>query len=117
MEDKNKITTGKDLLPENKLLQDYLNGRLTAEEQHAFEQQLDEEDPFVQDAIEGFKNNQAEIDFSVYEINKNILKKLKGRKKRGVRKLSTNPVSFLAMILILALLIIAFVIIRMYLKG
>ena len=89
----------------------YLEGRLTAEEQHKVEQWLDAEG-MESDAIEGLK----EVDIQdtkeiVKRLNQN-LSKLTSNKKRKRRPLQSQQYAILAIAIILLLAMVAYIIIR-----
>jgi hypothetical protein len=114
MEELKKILSPANKPIDNNDLKNYLNGTLTNEQQHELESNLSDEDPFVQDAIEGLKeNNNSNIDFTIYEINKSVEKKLLQKKKKEKRKLNTGNLTIIAIFLILLLAIIGFIVIKM----
>ncbi len=114
MDDLKKILSSANKPIENNDLTDYLNGKLTNIQQHEIESNFSEEDPFVQDAIDGLKENtNHNIDFTIYEINKNIEKKLQLKRKKEKRKLNTGSLTIIAISLILLLVILGFILIKM----
>jgi hypothetical protein len=116
MEDLKKIL-GQRITPiDNQDLKDYITGKFTKEEEHSFEMNLSEEDPFVNDAIEGLKTTQKDLDITLYEINKSVHKKLQGSTKKRKRTLQNSPNTIIAIALILLLITLGYIVIYMYKK-
>jgi len=91
----------------------YLQGQLSADEQHEVEKSL-LDDPFEADAMEGLQNIQdkTQITELVGQLNRDLTKKT-SRKKRRLFKREAKVESWLLMtvVFILLLAIIAFIII------
>ena len=91
---------------DNHKLMDYLNGKLTAGEQHEVEQWM-MDNPFEAEALEGLqhaggsKNIQATVD----QLNKHLHKYLEQKKIR--RKRRPDPTSIWTYVAILFILILA----------
>lgn len=101
---------GKPELSESKLMA-YLEGRLSAEEQHEVEQWLTEEG-MESDAIEGLKALPAEdTRQSVGRLNMNLRKAVRKKKERRT-KLKTDQLTWTAIIIVLLLVVIAYIIVR-----
>jgi anti-sigma factor RsiW len=99
---------------DNQKLIDYLNGKLTAEEQHEVEKWM-MENPFDAEALEGLqqggsgKNVQATVD----QLNRQLHQYLEQKKQRRKRKPDpTSYWTYIAILFILILAILAYLIIR-----
>ncbi len=93
-------------------LTDYLDGKLSGEEKHAFEKQISDND-FVNDAIEGLQNSNAkDIQSTVEQLNA-VLKKQVAKKKKRLekRRLKEYPWIYISIILILILCVLAYIVI------
>lgn len=92
----------------------YLEGRLSAEEQHEVEKNtLD--DAFEADALEGLQDfsNKAKIAALVEQLNNDLSKKTKKKKSLPhKRQVKIEPWLLIAIVLILLIAIIGFIIIR-----
>ena len=92
----------------------YLQGKLSADQQHEVEKQLIDSD-FETDALEGLQDfkDKKNISFLVDQLNAD-LKKRTERKKRLKQKLKIqlDPSVILAIIIIMLLIVISYVIIR-----
>lgn len=100
-------------IEQDKLLQ-YLNSHMSAEEQHAFEKQMNDDD-FMNDAIEGLQSleNKNNIPLVVQQLNTDLKKQLEKKKKRKEkRKLKEQPWLYFSVILILLLIIITWLVIK-----
>jgi len=99
-------------LSEDKL-QAYLEGRLSAEEQHELELWLSEEG-MESDALEGLKQiKPEETKQSVGKINHQLRKHLTGKKRKRKEPIKENKWAWVAVLLILLLIVLAFVVLKM----
>lgn len=106
--------SGKGKLPDDKLMA-YLEGELSAEEQHEVEQWLADEG-MEADALEGLKALPAsESKEMVIAINYQLRKKL-NKKKRGRKQEVDNNWAWLAVLIVLLLCIAAYVVMHYSLK-
>ncbi len=102
---------------DNQKLMDYLSDKLSAEEKHAFEEEMIDSD-FTNDAVEGLEkfNKQTDIEQYAIQLNKNLRKKLETKKlRRSKRKIKDLPWFYYAIILILILVIAGFLILKRFL--
>lgn len=100
---------------------DYLDGKLSAEEQHKLEEEIAQSE-FLRDALEGLrpKDNAAEptdtvnLDAIVRQLNQQLRQQLTLKKTRRKRKarFKDNPAE-IAVILIIALCLIGYFLYRM----
>lgn len=101
---------------DNQKLMDYLAGKLSDAEKHAFEEEMIDSD-FMNDAVEGLDSFEKKTDIELYaqQLNRKLKEKLEKKKlKRSRRKIQDLPWFFYAIILILILAIISFVILRKF---
>jgi anti-sigma factor RsiW len=106
-------TPGK--LSEEKLMA-YLEGKLSAEEQHEVEEFLAQES-FEAEAIEGLKDMPpADARHSVDRLNHDLRKQLLSRRTKHRRQIKDNPWALLAVALTLLFIILAYFVIRLILK-
>lgn len=92
-------------------LADYLDGKLSEKDKHAFEEQMSDND-FVNDAIEGLRNT-SDIETTVEQLNAALKKQLEKKKKRlEKRRLKEYPWIYISIILVLILCILAYIVIR-----
>ncbi|HEY0355019.1 MAG TPA: hypothetical protein VGC29_02375 [Flavisolibacter sp.] len=100
---------------DQEVLMQYLQGKLSAEQQHELEKQMMDND-FDSDALEGLQGfkNKKDINQLVEQLNRD-LKKRTEKKKRRRQKLNyqLEPWIIIAVVMILILAIIAFLVIRM----
>ena len=99
---------------DNQQLMDYLSGKLSAEEKHAVEKEMADND-FMNDAVEGLENigNKKDIQGYVDELNASLQKSLTRKKQRRLkRRLREGPWGYLAILLIILLCIAAYIIVR-----
>jgi uncharacterized membrane protein YukC len=94
----------------------YLQGKLSAEDQHEVERKmLDNE--FASDAIEGLKNinDQQKLQILVDQLNRDLRKKTEKKKAYlEKRKLKVDPWVIITIVLILVLVVVSyFIILRM----
>lgn len=94
-------------------LTDYLDGKLSEKDKHAFEKEMSDND-FVNDAIEGLQNSDTkDIQSTVEQLNAVLKKQLSKKKKRlEKRRLKEYPWIYISIILILILCIVAYIVIR-----
>ena len=92
----------------------YAMGKLTTTEQHQVESTIATDDEFLNDAIEGLQaTKNAQLELSIYEINKKVAKKLDLKVKKTKRKLSTANVTFITTLLILLFIALGYFIIHL----
>jgi hypothetical protein len=97
-------------LSEEKLLA-YLDGKLSAAEQHEVEEWL-ADDGMERDALEGLYGHAAtDTKHSIDKINHRLRKNML-YKKRKRRPLKTDQFSWMAILIILLLVVIAYIVIR-----
>ncbi len=102
---------------DNQKLMDYLSDKLSAEERHAFEEEMIDSD-FINDAVEGLESFKKQADINEYasQLNKNLKKKLEIKKiRRNKRKIKDLPWFYYAIILILILVIVSFILLKKFL--
>jgi len=96
----------------------YLQGKLSAEQQHEVEKQMMEDD-FDADALEGLegmkdpKKLQGVLDQLNYDLKQKTLKK---KKRRSKLELNLDPWIVVTVLVVLILVIISFFIIHRYLQ-
>ena len=103
---------------DNQKLMDYLSGKLSVEEKHAFEEEMIDSD-FMIDAVEGLESFEKQTDIELYalQLNKKLKEKLEKQKsKRSRRKIQDLPWFVYAIILILILAVISFIILRRFMS-
>ena len=97
----------------------YLQGKLSAEQQHEIEKQMIDSD-FDADALDGLQSfkNKKEISSLVTQLNQQ-LKKQTEKKKRFREKLKFNfdPWLIVAIVLILLIAVIGYVVVHKAMKG
>jgi hypothetical protein len=99
---------------DNKLLADYLSGKLNDAEQNALEKKLMEGSAMENDAMEGWQEAGPNVNMLQHaeEINRKLQKQLHPTPARKSKKIITNlPVVWWVFGLLLALIVIAWVII------
>lgn len=104
---------------DNQKLMDYLSGKLSAEEKHEVEKQMNDSD-FVNDAVEGLQDikNKKDLSFLVEQLNADLHKQLDKKKKRKLKRaLKDQPWVYITIILILFLIIIGFIVIKKHLDN
>lgn len=113
MSDENNILStggGKRRLPEDKLMA-YLEGKLSAAEQHEVELWLADEG-MESDALEGLRKlKPQEAIHSVNKLNHHLHKTLLN-KKRKRRRPKTDQFTWIAIAIILLLIVVAYIVIR-----
>lgn len=96
----------------------YLQGKLSAEQQHEVEKRMMEND-FTADAMEGLQNikDQQKLQLLVGQLNRDLRKKTgKKNEYREKRKIKQDPWILIAILLILALAVAGYFIIQMYMQ-
>jgi hypothetical protein len=102
---------------DNSELLDYLKGTLSNEKQNKLEQSLESEDDFLNDALEGLKDKEAQnLELTLFEIDNNIKKQLKARQKNKRKKPIANHTAIIAILVILGLVVVSYVILKLLLK-
>jgi hypothetical protein len=105
-------------IEQDKLLE-YLNRKLSEQEQHDLEKHLND-DEFMSDAWDGLQqlNNQTDVPYLVQQLNTGLKKQLDKNKKNKRRpRLLNESWIYYTIILLLILATITFVVIKMYLKN
>ena len=98
---------------EQEKLLEYLNRNMPDEARHELEKQMND-DPFVNDAVEGLEQmkNKKDLLLLVQELNANLKKQTDKKKKRKERRaLKEYPWIYFTLIFLLLLLVIAFIVI------
>jgi anti-sigma factor RsiW len=100
-----------DDLSEQQLL-DYLNGKLSAEERHAVEMRLAEDD-LMRDAEEGLQEvkEKQNLDTVTAQLNARLAEQLKKRRKKVRKELPNQSLLIITTFIILVLMVIAFMVI------
>ena len=104
---------------DNQLLMDYISGSLSHSDQHAVEEWL-QENEFAAEALEGLQQfgNKEQLQEYVVQLNKELKSFLQEkRQRRDKRKLRDNPLTYIAVLVILCLIVLAFMVIRMLVKN
>ena len=105
-------------IEQDKLLE-YLNRKLTEQEQHDLEKHLND-DEFMSDAWDGLQqlNSQTDVPFLVRQLNTGLKKQLdKNKKNRKRRRPINDSWIYYTIILLLILATITFVVIKMFMKN
>ena len=92
----------------------YLQGKLSADQQHEVEKQLIDSD-FETDALEGLQDfkDKKNISFLVDQLNADLKKRTEKKKRLKQKlKIQLDPSVILAIIIIMLLIVISYVIIR-----
>lgn len=103
---------------DNQKLMDYLSGKLSDAEKHAFEEEMIDSE-FMIDAVEGLETFDEQTDIELYavQLNKKLTEKLDKKKlKRSRRKIHDLPWFFYGIVLILILAVISYVILRRFMS-
>lgn len=101
--------------PENDKLIQYLQGKLSAEEQHEIESLMADSE-FMNDAVEGLQQMQSVSALNQYvnELNTKLHKQIEDKKhKKEKRKIQHLGGSITAVIILLLLCLLAYAVIRM----
>ncbi|MFL5810958.1 MAG: hypothetical protein ACJ749_15665 [Flavisolibacter sp.] len=91
----------------------YLQGKLSAGEQHELEKQM-MDDEFGADALEGLQNfkDKRDISLLVEQLNSDLEKKTEKKKKfKEKLRLQLDPIILFTIILILLLIVISYIVI------
>jgi len=97
-------------IPDDKLMA-YLEGKLSAEEQHEVELWLADEG-MESDALEGLRNiKPEETKHTVNKLNHELRKSLLN-KKRKRRQPHNNQFTYIAIVIILMLIVVAYIVMR-----
>jgi hypothetical protein len=109
----------KDILKEQhtvdpEVLKQYFDGTLDDATRHSVEAALANDDPFLNDAVEGLQQHSGNLTLTMYEIEKKITTRIKDKAKQKTRKpfLSMNQI-VVAVMLILLLIAAGYGIIRL----
>ena len=97
----------------------YLQGKLSAEQQHEVEKKMMNND-FTSDAAEGLQSfkDQQRLELLVKQLNKDLrIKTDKKKAYREKRRIKLDPWILITIILILVLVVISFFIIHRYTAG
>ncbi len=92
----------------------YLQGKLSAEQQHKLEKELLDSD-FETDAVEGLQQfkDQGKIQFVVEQLNRDLKKKTARRKAYKEKwQIKTEPWLLIGIVIILILIVLSYVIIH-----
>ena len=102
---------------DQELLMQYLQGKLSATQQHEVEKQM-LKDEFDADALEGLAGirDKKNINLLVEQLNRELRKRTIKKKKNKLQELNIPPWIIISLIIILALIILSYVIIFMYMK-
>jgi len=96
----------------------YLQGKLSAEQQHEVEKQLINDD-FETDAVEGLQavKNQQQLSLIVDQLNRDLKKRTQKKKDYREKLKLENPYwLYLTLIIILLLVVISYFIVRKHLQ-
>lgn len=97
----------------------YLQGKLSAEEQHEIEKQMMDDD-FDSDAMEGLQNfkNKKDIASLVDNLNKDLKQRTEKKKRfREKLRLKLDTTLVISVVIILLLIIISYLIIHKKMRG
>ena len=97
----------------------YLQGKLSAEQQHEVEKKMLNND-FASDAMEGLQdfNDRQRLQLLVEQLNKDLRKKTSKKKAYlEKRRIKLDPWVVIAIILVLVLVVISYFIIRRYISS
>ena len=105
------LNNGKSMISQEQLIA-YLEGRLSAEEQHDVELWLAEEG-MESDALEGPRDLSAEeTKRAIFKLNYNLRNQLSGRKNKRREPLDQNVLAWVAVIVILVLCVVGYVVFK-----
>lgn len=109
------LHNGKGVLTEEKL-NAYLEGKLSAQEQHEVEQWLADEG-LEADAIEGLKNIPGNESSAITQrINHTLQQELHKKSRRRTKAIKDNSWAWIAVIIILMLCLVAYVVMHYSIK-
>lgn len=92
----------------------YLQGKLTAEQQHDIEKNMLDND-FTADALEGLQDfqNKKEISLLVEQLNRDLRNKTEKKKRlRKKRELKLEPWLIITLVIILMIVVISYVVLH-----
>ena len=115
---KNILSNLNNEIEQEKLLE-YLNRKLSVQEQHELEKHLND-DEFMSDAMDGLQhlNNKTDVTLLVQQLNVDLKKQLdKSKRKNKRRTLKTDSSVYYTIAFLLILAVIGFVVIKMLLKN
>ncbi|MBS4044483.1 MAG: hypothetical protein KGZ59_11770 [Chitinophagaceae bacterium] len=101
---------------EHKKLLQYLEGKLSSEEAHAFEQEMADSE-LLNDAVEGLQQVQdtTQINQYIVDLNKQLKEYTSSKKKRRVNyKMQFNFWALISIALILILIVVAYLVITKF---
>lgn len=104
---------------EQEKLLEYLNRKLSAEEQHALETQMND-DAFMSDAMDGLEQikNADKVSLAVTQLNEGLKKQLeKNKKRRNKGTVIQDSWIYYTVILLLLLAVIGYVVIKKFVTG
>ena len=103
---------------DQELLLQYLQGKLSASQQHEVEKQMLKDD-FDADALEGLSGlkDKKKIQLLVEQLNQDLRKKTAKKKMKQMGELNIPPWIIISLIIILVLIIISYIIIYLYMKN
>ena len=109
---KNILSNLNNDIEQEKLLE-YLNRKLSTEEQHELESQLND-DPFMSDAMDGLSEMQGseKISLMVYQINKNLKSQLAKRKRKKEKAIVETPWLYYTIIFLLIVAVVGYIVIK-----
>ena len=109
---KNILSNLSNDIEQEKLLE-YLNRKLTPEEERELEAHLND-DPFMSDAMDGLSEmqNPDKISLMVYQLNKDLKAQLDKKKKRKKRVITETPWLYYTIFLLLLLAVIGYLVIK-----
>lgn len=118
MDDKMKkilSQTGSGTEADEKKLMDYLNQNLSAEEQHALETVMND-DEFLNDAVDGLQEleDMKHTSAMVRQLNAGLKKQLTKSTKRKRHFFQDGPWIYFSIVLILLLAVIAYIVIKKF---
>jgi ABC-type bacteriocin/lantibiotic exporter with double-glycine peptidase domain len=99
---------------DNQKLMDYLAGKLSGDDKHEVEKWMNE-NPFVNEAIEGLQSVKEPEQVSAYiqQLNTQLSKQLSKKSKRRSYKVQINlTYAIIAILIILVLVVVAFMVIH-----
>ena len=102
---------------EQEKLLEYLNRKLSAEEQHLLESQMNQ-DEFMSDAMDGLEQikNTDKVAAAVAQLNAGLRKEVEKSKRKRRRAVMKDSWLYYAVILLLLLAVIGYVVIRQFTK-
>lgn len=103
---------------DSRKLMDYLNGRLSDEEQHEMERRMADSE-MASDALEGLQGmgNKSSLELVAFDLNNRLKQQLQLKNdRRKKRKITSFNLTVITIVLILLLCVLGYVVIRMYNK-